>query len=200
MKRRLALSPFVPLLFAMLPFVAACSNEPVPPATPDAQTKPQAPAPPQAAAVGELIAGSPEFGDYQFTNAAVSIPVAGSQMSEPTRALARELASAGWIAFDGAGDIMLTDRSRSDRRFLMRENGILDIVPIAKKEMGEVGTVRQNPDGTASADFTWRWVPNEVGSSFKSGMVHDRLASIQQARATLIWDGTAWSVLGIDAR
>ena len=39
---------------------------------------------------------------------------------------------------DTNGDISLTDKSRSDKRFLMRPNGLLDIVPLAKKEMGDV--------------------------------------------------------------
>ena len=193
---------FEPLLLAplLLVMLAACSGESAPPATPAADSKAQTPAPPAAADVRALIAAAPEFGDYQFTNAAVSIPVASAQMSEPTRAMARELAEAGWIALDGASDVMLTDRSRTDRRFLMRDNGILDIVPLAKKEMGEVSSVRKNPDGTVSADFTWRWVPNEVGSVFTSGLVHDRFAATNEARATLIWNGTNWSVLSIEQR
>lgn len=147
-----------------------------------------------------MIAGSAELGDYEFTNAAVSIPVSGASMSEPTRAMAKELSQAKWIALDGEGNVLLTDRSRNDKRFLLRANGILDIVPLAKKEMGEVTDVRANPDGTAVADFTWRWIANEVGSVFRSGMVHDRYAAGHQAKATLIWDGTTWSVLSVEPR
>ena len=144
-----------------------------------------------------MIANAPELGEYQFTNAAVSIPVSAAHMSEPVRDMARALSAAKWIALDGAGDVMLTDRARSDKRFLLRDNGILDIVPLAKKEMGDVTVVTPQADGTAAADFTWRWIPNEVGSVFTSGPVHDRFAEQHEARATLIWDGTSWSVLSI---
>ena len=93
---------------------------------------------------------------------------------------------------DGSGKVVLTGKSKSDKRFLVRPNGILDIVPLAKKELGEVTAVRMNDDGTAAADFTWTWVPNEVGRTFA-----DRYAGTQQATATLIHDGTSWSILGI---
>ena len=145
-----------------------------------------------------MIETSPDFGEHQFTNAAFSIPVAGAAMNEPSRAAARDLAEAGWLAFDGAGDIMLTEKSRNDRRFLLRPNGILDVVPLAKKEMGRVLGVRSNPDGTASADFNWRWLPNEVGQAFRGGPIQARFAETNTSRATFIWDGTSWSVLKID--
>jgi hypothetical protein len=87
---------------------------------------------------------------HDFTNAAISMPVAGSSMNEPTREMARQLAAAGWLAIDGAGDIMLSDKSRSDKRFVLRENGLLDIVPLAKKELGDVTAVRANPDGPST--------------------------------------------------
>jgi hypothetical protein len=187
-------------LVPLLALLAACSGEPAPPATPAAETRPKTPPPPSVADARTLIADSAELGEYQFTNAAVSIPVAGSSMSDPVRAMARELAAAKWIALDGAGDVMLTERARNDKRFLLRANGILDIVPLAKKEMGDVTVVTPQPDGTAAADFTWRWIPNEVGAVFKSGPVHDRFAESHEARATLIWDGTSWSVLSIEER
>lgn len=187
-------------LMPLLVLLAACAGEPAPPATPAADARPKTPPPPAAAEVRALIENAPELGEYQFTNAAVSIPVAASHMSEPVRAMARELAAAKWIALDGAGDVMLTERARNDKRFLLRDNGILDIVPLAKKEMGDVSVVTQNADGTVAADFTWRWIPNEIGSVFTSGPVHDRFAEAHEARATLIWDGTSWSVMSIEER
>ena len=179
--------------------LAACSSEQPAATNPtgSAEQKPGA-APPSAQQAKTIIEKSGELGQHEFTNAAVSLPVAGSSMNEPTRNLAKQLAAAGWIAFDGAGDIMLTDKSRSDKRFLLRENGLLDVVPLAKKQMGDVTAVRANPDGTINADFTWRWLPNEVGRSFKTGLVHERFAAPQDGRATLMWDGTAWSVLKIE--
>jgi hypothetical protein len=190
MKRTLAIT---------LLLLAACSNEPAPPTTTAAE-KPSTPPAPDAAQSRTLIESSQALSEHEFTNAAVSIPVSGAVMSEPVREQAKQLAAAGWLDFDGAGDIMLSDKSRSDKRFLLRENGILDIVPLAKKQMGDVTAVRPNDDGTVAAEFTWKWVPNEVGTSFTSGIVHDRFAATQNATATLMWDGTSWTVLKVDAR
>ncbi|HEU4886290.1 MAG TPA: hypothetical protein VFV49_00280 [Thermoanaerobaculia bacterium] len=179
----------------------ACSSE-QPAATNTSASAEQktAAAPPSAAQAREIIAKSGELGQHEFTNAAVSLPVAGSSMNEPTRALAKQLAAAGWIALDGAGDIMLTDKSRSDKRFLLRENGLLDVVPLAKKEMGDVTAVRSNPDGTVNADFTWRWIANEVGTAFTSGPVHDRFNATHNATANLMWNGTEWTIILVEGR
>jgi hypothetical protein len=185
-------------LIALL-LLAACSNEPAPPTTTAAEQSKTPP--PTAEQARELIAKSSDFGELEFTNAGVTFPVSGAAMSEPARQAAAQLAAAGWLEFDGSGDIMLTDKSRSDKRFILRENGLLDIVPLAKKEMGTVSAVRMNPDGQAVADFTWRWIANEVGSAFTSGMEHDRFAApSQNATATFIWDGTSWTLLKIEAR
>lgn len=182
---------------------AACSSETPAPANdtvPPEPGKAAAGPPPTAEQARELIAGAPDLAEFEFTNAAVSIPVAGSVMNEVTRNQAKELAAAGWIDFDGAGDIMLNDKSRNDKRFLMRPNGILDVVPLARKELGNVTAVRPNPDGTVTVDFDWKWLPNDVGTAFKTGLVADRYAATHQATATLVWNGTAWTLLKIDAR
>ena len=180
--------------FLALLLLAACSKEPT---TTTEAPKTQTP-PPNAAQARELIAKSAELSELEFTSAGWSAPVSSSSMSPTTKAEAQELADAGWLAFDAAGDLSLTERSGPDKRFILRENGILDVVPIAKKEMGDVTAVRQSPDGTVVADFTWKWMPNEVGASFKTGPVHDRLEGTQNATATFMWDGTNWMLLKID--
>jgi hypothetical protein len=162
---------------AALLLAAACQSEAPTTTTSGSAAGNTTIAPPTAQQARAIIEKSSELAQHEFTNAAVSLPVAGSSMNEPTRDQAKQLAAGGWLAFDGAGDIMLTDKSRSDKRFLMRENGLLDVVPLAKKEMGDVTAVRANPDGTVNADFTWRWIPNEVGTAFTSGPVHDRFAA-----------------------
>jgi hypothetical protein len=180
--------------------LAACSKEPAPPTTTAAEQAKTPPAP-TAEQARELIAKSSDFSEFEFTHAGITIPVSGAAMSEPARQTATQLAAAGWLEFDGAGDIMLTDKSRSDKRFVLRENGLLDVVPLAKKELGNVSVVRMNPDGQAVAEFTWRWIPNEVGTALTSGLEHDRFAATSQnANATFIWDGTTWSLLKIEAR
>jgi hypothetical protein len=183
-------------LLIALALLAACSAEDKAPPTTTAAAAPTA-TPPTAQQARDLIARSGEFSQYEFTNAAVSLPVAGSSMNEPTRDTARQLAAAGWLALDG-GDIMLTDKSRKDKRFILRENGLLDVVPLARKEMGDVTAVRPAANGSVTADFTWRWIPNEVGTAFTKGTIHDRYAAPQQARATLMWNGTAWTMITID--
>jgi hypothetical protein len=190
---------FVLVIITSLALLAACSSE-EPAATNTPDKKPATSTPPSAQQAHAIIAKSGELAQHEFTNAAVSLPVAGSSMNEVTRAQAKQLADAGWLEFDGAGDIMLTAKSRSDKRFLLRENGLLDVVPLAKKELGDVTAVRQNPDGTVNADFTWRWVPNEVGTAFTSGLVHDRFGATQSATANLMWNGTEWTIITVEPR
>jgi len=151
--------------------------------------------PPSADDARKIIQSSMEFGEFQFTDAAYTLPVSHSAMNEPQRAAAKALAQAGWVALDGAGDVMLSDKSRTDKRFLLRPNGLLDIVPLAKKEMGGVAAVRANGDGTVSADFTWRWLANEVGSSF----LRNQYEGTHNATATLFRENGEWRVLKITA-
>jgi hypothetical protein len=191
---------FVVLLALALLAGACSSDEPAATNTSTSTEEKPAAAPPSAEKARAIIEKSGELAQHEFTNAAVSLPVAGSSMNEPTRNLARQLAAAGWIEFDGAGDIMLTQKSRTDKRFLLRENGLLDVVPLAKKEMGNVTAVRVNPDGTVNADFTWRWIPNEVGAAFTSGPVHDRFNATQNATANLMWNGTEWTMITVEPR
>lgn len=183
-------------LLALLFVFAACKGE-SPATTSSAEpAKPTTP-PPSIAQARELIASSAELGEFEFTNAAFTTPVNLANASEPVKASAKELADAGWIAIDG-GTVTLTQKSRGDKRFLMRENGILDVVPLAKKEMGDVSAVTANADGTATAEFSWKWIANEVGTAFKTGALHERYSTPRTSKATLIWDGTSWSVLKID--
>jgi hypothetical protein len=191
-------------MLAVLLVLAACSSEqPSTTETTASQATDQkaaAPAVPTPDQAREKIAASSEFGQHEFTNAGVSMPVSGAAMNEPTRQIARQLAAGGWVEIDPSGDVMLTARSRQDKRFILRENGLLDVVPLAKKEIGEVTAVRQIPDGTIAVDFTWRWIANEVGKSFTSGPIHDRFAAQQNASASLIWNGTEWTMLSVAPR
>ena len=189
-----------PTFAIALLLLAACGGSDEKPIA-DQATTAAAPAtqpPPTAAQAREVIADSADFGDYEFTNAAFTTPTSGATMTEPVRQSVKELAAAGWLALDPTGDIALTEKSRNDKRFLLRANGLLDIVPLAKKEMGDVTGVSGNHDGTVTVDFTWRWIANEVGAAFKTGLIHDRFAAQQDGRATLMWDGTSWTILKID--
>ena len=186
------------LLIALL-LLTACAPEQAVTDTTAAAPKQARPPAPSAAEAKTLIANSAEFSEFEFINAGWTTPVSGAAMSAPVRDEAQQLAEAGWIALEKTGDVMLTDKSRNDKRFLMRANGILDIVPLAKKEFGEVVAVRDR-EGEVTVDFTWRWIPNEVGAALKTGAVHDRFAAPQQATAVLLHDGTAWGVLKIDRR
>ena len=183
------------IFIVTLLLLAACGGSEAPVAE---QSKPAPPPLPSVQQAREMLAGSAELGEYEFTNAGFTTPVSGATMSEPVRQSVKELTAAGWLKLDSAGDVALTDKSRNDKRFLLRANGLLDIVPLAKKEMGDVTSVRANDDGTARVDFTWRWIANEVGSAFKTGPVAERYAAQQDGTATLIWDGTSWSVLKIE--
>ena len=182
-------------LIAIALLLVACSREETVTTT-TAEAKPAAPPPPSADAARKIIQASMEFGEYEFTEAAYSLPVAGSMMNEPQRAAARDLAGAGWLALEKTGDATLTEKARNDKRFLVRPNGILDIVPLAKKEMGTVAAVRANADGSVSADFTWRWIPNEVATAF----LREKFEGTHEATATLMHNGTEWIMLKIEPR
>ena len=183
------------LLIAIALVLAACSGEQKT-QTP-AAAKPQTPPPPSIAAAKEIVASSPDFSEYQFTNAAYTLPMKKSAMNEPARVAAKELSAAGWIKFSG-DEVQLTEKSGGDRRFIIRPNGYVDLVPIAKKEFGDVTSVRPEAGGTVLVDFGWRWIPNEVGQAFKSGFVKERFDTPQKATAKLMWDGKSWTILRIE--
>ena len=184
-------------LIALL-LLAACSSEQ--PKTDSTATQQPGATPPTTAQARAIIEKSGEFSQYEFTNAALSMPVTGANMNEPTRDMAKQLATRGWLALDSSGDVMLTDKSRTDKRFIVRENGLLDIVPLARKELGEVTTVRANPDGSVNADFNWRWIANEVGSTFTAGPIYDRFSATHNATANMMWNGTEWTMIAVEGR
>jgi hypothetical protein len=142
-----------------------------------------------------IIADSPDFGEYQFTRAGYTLPLKVSLMNAPARKAAADLAAAGWIRMRG-DDVVLSDKAKSDRRWLVRPNGYVDIVPLAKKEFGAVTAVQATSEG-ADAGFTWTWNPNDVAKAFRSGEVKERFEGTKYATATLMWDGKGWSVLRI---
>ena len=154
--------------------------------------KPEGPPPPSVAEAQTLLANSPEFSEFQFTRAAYTLPMQQSAMNEPARAVARDLRKAGWISIDGGGTVVLTQKAATDKRFLVRPNGVVDIVPLARKEIVAVDAVAKDESGAPVADFRWRWIPNEIGEVFA-----DTYAGEQKARATLIAYGSDWGVLRI---
>lgn len=184
-------------LIALL-VLAACSSEQ--PKSDPAATQQPGTTPPTTAQARAIVEKSGEFSQHEFTNAAISMPVTGATMNEPTRDMAKQLAARGWLEMDSSGDVMLSDKSRSDKRFILRENGLLDIVPLARKELGEVTIVRANADGSVNADFNWHWIPNEVGATFTAGPIHDRFAATHNATANLMWNGTEWTMISVESR
>lgn len=172
------------LLIALFAF--ACSKpEPV---APVAKKAAALPAPPSAAQAQELIANAPDFGDYKFTNAAFTIATKKSAMSPAMMGAAKKLAAAKWLRIDG-DDVSV---AKPDPRILVRPNGYIDVVPLAKKEMLGVTSVKQQPDGVVLAEFKWKWVPNELGTA-----IGQPVTTEQTGTAKLMWDGTAWMVLSI---
>lgn len=184
----------------LLLLVAVCCTPETKPAKTTSAPAPakQTIAPPSAADAQRILANSAELSDYEFTNASVTLPMK-APMPPYLAEDAKQLAAAGWLR-RSAGAIELTPKAKGDKRFLVRPNGYVDVVPLASKELTAVTSVTANPDGTASAAFTWKWIPNEVGSAFKHGALHDRYAAPQSATATLMWDGSAWTVLRIAPR
>jgi hypothetical protein len=180
----------------LLLLMAGCGERPAVPADPP----PEAPVAelPSADGAEALIAGSPVFSDYQFTLAAYSLPLQREMMNEPARQAAAELRDARWINLDGSGNVILSEKAQRDQRWLVRPNGFVDIVPIARKEIIEVTDVRSVAADKAFADFTWRWIPNEIGEAFRSGRVRQRFDSPHQATAELRHGSDGWRVFFIE--
>ncbi|HET7706774.1 MAG TPA: hypothetical protein VFM36_11850 [Thermoanaerobaculia bacterium] len=183
----------------LLLFAVACGQETAP-AVDRTQTtageiaRAPLPPPPSADEAAKLIAGSAEFSDYQFTRAAFTLPVKEEAMTAEVRTVSKALAKNGWIGVDGDGNVILTGKAKADKRFLLRQNGFIDIVPMAKKEFVGVSALHVNPEGQPLVDFRWKWVPNEIGA------LTDRYTGEQLAIATLLWDGSQWSVLRINPK
>lgn len=177
----------------------ACSGEKAGPPSASTAIEKKAPPPPTAEAVKPIIEGSAEWGDFRFTYVSASLPMRASAMHEGHRQSVKELREAGWLSVDGDGNVVLSTRAKGDKRFLERPNATLDIVPLAKKEFGTVESLQPQPDGSVIATVSWRWLPNEVGASFKSGLVQQELTATHRARVTLQHDGTRWSVWLIEA-
>lgn len=185
-------------LLLTLVLAGACSGEPPAPVAAESQAPSPAPAPPTTEEAASLLADSAAFGDYQFSTASsFSLPLDASMMNEPARQGAEDLANAGWIRLEG-GRVALA-KGEGDKRFLLRPNGFLDIVPLAKKELISVDAVRPAGDAV-EVDFTWRWVPNEVGASFTRGLVKERFDATHRATARLQDFGAGWDVMAIQER
>ena len=151
---------------------------------------------PSPAEAAELITASQPFGDYHFTYSSWTFPLDRPVTHETQLVLARELEKGGWLTVED-GRIALTDKGRSDKRFLERPNGSLDIVPLAKKEIIEVSAIERSDDG-ARALVRWRWVPNEVGEAFTAGSIRERFASEHLATVTLTESSQgAWEVWSV---
>jgi hypothetical protein len=193
--RKLACFAVVLLIFT------GCTDEKsegsAPATTTVAEVKP--PAPPDAAAAATLISSSAEFSEFEFTNAGYSLPLSATAMNEPAREVAKELVATKWISIKG-DKVVLSSKAETDRRFLVRPNGFVDLVPLAKKEFVAVTALEPQADGTVAANFTWKWIPNDIGESFRKSLLHDRYAGERQATAALMWDGSAWTVLRITKR
>ena len=169
----------------------SCGGEAPPPAT-TTTAPPPAPPPPTVEQAATILSTAPELSDYQFTRAAYSLPTNRAMMNAPARDAAASLRKAGWIAFTG-DEVVLTEKARGDKRFIVRPNDVIDIVPLAKKEFVRVSSVRSDSDGAPLVEFEWKWVPNEIGHLFES-----RYTGAQYATAKLMWDGSSWSVLRIE--
>lgn len=181
----------VPLLFL------GCAAEEPPAGAPSESATAPIPPPPTVDEARTLIAESQAFGDYQFsTGASFSIPMDSTRFNEPARTGARDLEKGGWIRVRG-GRVELTPKAAGDKRFLVRPNDFLDIVPLARKELLEIQQIRATPEG-AAVELTWRWIPNEVGESFTEGVVKERFEATHAATASLQDLGSGWEVMLIE--
>jgi hypothetical protein len=165
---------------------------------PEAAAEPvQLPSPEEAQ---KVIASSPAWSDHQFSQAAWSLPL-GQPIAHPTTmSIAKDLESSGWLVVDGTDRVVLTDRAMRDKRFLVRENNVVEMVPLARKEIDEVTDVRAGDGGEIEADIRWRWVANEIGASFRSGFLKERYEAPQLSTARMRRAGESWAVITVESR
>jgi hypothetical protein len=190
----------IPILacLSLLLLAPACGkHEPAAMATETRAAVPALP-PPAAAQAVLVIRDSPEFGDFHFTDASLSIPVEGANQHGEQSQYAKALIQGGWLA--NKPNVELTDRANQDRRFLLRPNGVLDVVPLAKKELIDVVFVLDNHDGTVNAAFNWHWIPNDIGQALppRTTLGKRYAEPSYRAIATLQDDGKVWSVKKIE--
>jgi hypothetical protein len=184
------------LTFVLILSTLACGGEKGAPAAPAAPAKALV-ALPSMEEAGEVVSKSPEFSEYMFTRAAYSLPMQGSMLRGAGREAAEDLEKAGWVLIDPAGNLVLAGKSVGDKRFIPRDNGSLDIVPLAKKEFVSVDALGHDDEGDVTVDFTWRWVPNEVAQAFERGPIATRFEGDRKARATLYRTRDGWNVMRV---
>jgi hypothetical protein len=189
---RSLISPFV-----LIAFLSGCGGEKAAPSQPPAAASTAMPSPTEAK---QIIETSPEWSDFQFTYASWSLPLKAASMTDAHRKTAQELRDGGWVSLDGEGNVVLTAKAKGNKRFLVRPNATLDIVPLAKKELTAVSAVTPKSDGNASANVEWRWIPNEIGSSIKSGLLRQQYDADHHAVATLMPVDGKWTVLLIEPK
>jgi len=172
---------------------AACGGGEKQATTAVAPARPPAPhrACPSATEARGIVEASSDFGELDFTQAAVTIPIKKSSMNAPQLGNTKRLATAGWLKFDG-DEVVLT-KGKSDPRFNVRPNGFIDVVPIAKKKLINASNVHPTPEG-CDANIQWMWIPTEVGAAFKES---ELFTPTHTATATLMWDGANWTMLRI---
>ena len=180
--------------------VTSCGDSQHAKETPSLETaaaRKAAPRPPSTDEARQLIADSAEWSDFQSPYSAWSLPTSAAALKGAALEGAKDLQRGGWISLR-AGDVVLTEKAKSDKRFLIRPNGSIDIVPLAKKEITAVTSVQPTTNNEVAVGLTWKWIPNEVGSAFRSGTIRDRFASPGKATVTLQpADGGGWEVLRI---
>ena len=187
------------LTLLLLASLAACSPAAEQPSPESAAAESKPLAPPTVEEAAAIIRDSQEFSDYHFTFSSISLPLEKGQMNEPARKNAEELAAAGWLEFEPSGALTVPPKALETRRFVVRPNGFLDIVPLARKEFVGVTAVTPLPDGNVSAEFDWKWLPNETGQALVTGLTKERFDRPQKAKATLMpMKSGGWGVLIIE--
>ncbi|MGA7614710.1 MAG: hypothetical protein WBX15_05950 [Thermoanaerobaculia bacterium] len=141
-----------------------------------------------------MILAAPEWSDYDFSEAAWTLPMDRPIENPITLQMAKDLQAAGWIVLESTQRIALTTRALNDRHFIARPSGVVEMVPMAVKEFDGVETVRPAEDGNVAVDFKWHWNPNAVGASFKSGFLHDRYTTPREGTAILQPSNGKWKV------
>lgn len=192
-------SPALLALLIVIGFASCAKKEPTTSETnvsTPAETQTPATPPPTIEAARTFLESSEAFGDYQFTLASVSLPMKRSRLNDVTRPTVDDLTRAGWLR-DRGDEIALSEKAEKDKRFLVRPNGFLDIVPLAKKELMTVDAVGNDAPGSPTIDFKWRWIPNDVAQSFH-GDLAARFSTTYHARATLFFTQDGWDVLRIE--